>query len=129
MSLSSALPSTVAEGCVFPTVVDVVWALVRYTDWWQPRTGSVIPVAGARRGTGFDDGIHDGLLDTLDERSELCRRMAALQERDREILFLWYVREVPAHEIARDVGISRRQCFRRKAAALRALIDENEDAA
>ncbi len=114
---------------MFAAVPDVVWALVTYTDWWQPRTGSVIAVAGARRASGFDDGIRDGLLDTLDQRIELCRRMATLEERERRILYLWYVRELAAHEIAREVRISRRHCFRLKAAALRALVDQDEDAA
>ena len=114
---------------MFADVASVARALITYTDWWQPRTGSVIPVAGARRSSGFDDGIRDGLLDTLDRRSELCRRMATLDERDRQILYLWYIRELPALEIARELRISRRQCFRRRAAALRALVDEDDEVA
>jgi DNA-directed RNA polymerase specialized sigma subunit len=111
---------------MFPTVRDVVKGLVLYTDWWQPRTTSVLQV-GRRR--GFDDGIRDGHLDSLVDRAELRRRVLELNDQDRMILFLWYLRELPAHEIAREVGISRRQCFRRRAAALASLVDDTESAA
>jgi DNA-directed RNA polymerase specialized sigma subunit len=72
------------------------------------------------------------LLDSLAERTELARRVREdLDERDRQILFLWYVRELPAHEIAREVKVSRRTCFRRRSAALRLLLDADarDDAA
>jgi DNA-directed RNA polymerase specialized sigma subunit len=100
----------------------VVWALITYTDWWQPNTASVYQV-GNRRETFASDGIRDGLLDTLSERDELCRRMQQVAERDRVLLFLWYLRQLPAHEIARELRISRRQCFRRRAAVIRRLVE------
>ena len=114
---------------MFADVSDVVRALIRFTDWWQPITSSILQVGGARRSSGYSDGIRDGLLDTMDERSELSRRVRKLDDRDRRILFLWYVKELPAHEVAREVGISRRQCFRRRSASLRALVDEDEQVA
>lgn len=109
----------------FPEAADVIRALVRFTDWWQPQTGSILQVGGARRGGGFGDGIAEGLLDTIDERSELKRRVRErLDDLDRQVLYLWYVRELPVNEIARHVRVSRRTCFRRRSAAVRALIDE-----
>jgi Sigma-70, region 4 len=129
MALERSIPSTLGEVRVFASVPDVVRALVTYTDWWQPLTSSVLQVGGARRSSGFGDGIRDGLLDTIDQRSELSRRVRRLADRDRRILLLWYVKELPAHEVAREVGISRRQCFRRRSAALRALVDKDEQAA
>jgi DNA-directed RNA polymerase specialized sigma24 family protein len=112
---------------VFPEVGDVIRGLVTITDWWQPTTTSILQVGAARRASGFGDGLREGLLDTIDERSELARRVRTLEERDRRILLLWYVKELPAHEVAREVGISRRQCFRRRSAALRALVDRDDD--
>ena len=114
---------------MFADVSDVVRALIRFTDWWQPITSSILQVGDARRSSGYSDGIRDGLLDTMDERSELSRRVRELDDRDRRILFLWYVKELPAHEVAREVGISRRQCFRRRSASLRALVDDDEQVA
>ena len=107
------------------TSEQVVWALITYTDWWQPNTASVYQV-GKRRGAFASDGIRGGLLDTLPEREELCRRMQRVAERDRRLLFLWYLRELPANEIARELRISRRQCFRRRAAVIRRIVDLGE---
>jgi hypothetical protein len=129
MAPSGHLRSTVGQVHVFASVPEVVRALVTFTDWWQPLTSSVLQVGGARRASGFGDGIRDGLFDTIGERSELSRRVKELDERDRRILFLWYLGELPAHEVAKEVGISRRHCFRRRAAALRALVDDEHQVA
>jgi DNA-directed RNA polymerase specialized sigma subunit len=102
----------------------VIRSLVRYTDWWQPATASVYRILGKRSATG--DGIPAGLLDTLDERTELCRRMALLSDRDRALLFLWYVKQDEVRDIARALKISRRQCFRVRANAIRALINAGD---
>lgn len=109
----------------------MIFGLITYTDWWQPITASMIQVGPARRARGFSDGIPPGLLGTLDKRSELCRRMQHVPERDRLLLFLWYVRQLPVEDIARAVGISRRQCFRRRAEAIRTIVKlgEPEEAA
>lgn len=101
----------------------VITCLVTYTDWWQPPSTSVIEVAAARRNKNLPDGFRPGLLETLDERAELCRRVWQLEERDRHLLFLWYVTQLPVEDIARAAGISRRQCFRRRAKAIRAIIE------
>jgi DNA-directed RNA polymerase specialized sigma24 family protein len=100
----------------------VIRGLVTYTDWWQPSTSSVFAVGSARRAQGYSDGIPPGLLGSLDERAELCRRMQHVAARDRLLLFLWYVRQLPVDEIAPIVKISRRQCFRRRAEAIRAIV-------
>jgi DNA-directed RNA polymerase specialized sigma subunit len=47
--------------------------------------------------------------------------MGELSDRERCVLFLWYVRQLSAQEIAKELRISRRQCFRIRSAALRAL--------
>ncbi|HYT81498.1 MAG TPA: sigma factor-like helix-turn-helix DNA-binding protein [Actinomycetota bacterium] len=103
---------------------EVIGSLVRYTDWWQPSTSSLLQVGWARRDTDVGDGIRRGLLETLDERAELCRRMRTMNETDRRILFLWYVKQLSAQDISKEVGISRRQCFRRRARAIRILLGE-----
>lgn len=103
--------------------MSVVRGLVTYTDWWQPSTGSVMPVGAARRGSAVSDGLAPGLLESLDERIELSRRMRAMDDRDRRLLFLWYVRQLSATEIARELGISRRHCFRLRSEAIRRLVE------
>jgi hypothetical protein len=106
---------------------DVIRALVTYTDWWQPTTASIYEVGAARRASSGGDGIRPGLLETLDERDELCRRMERLGDRDRHLLFLWYLKQDEVLDIARALKISRRQCFRLRAAAVRVLADDDPD--
>ena len=101
--------------------------LLTYTDWWQPASTSVLQVGAARRSGERSDGMLLGLLGTLDVRTELCRRMQFVSERDRRILFLWYVKQAPMEDIAREVGISRRQCFRRRADAIQKIVRMGED--
>ena|SRR5712691_1495937 len=105
----------------------VVWALITYTDWWQPNTSSVYQL-GNRRDSFVSDGIRGGLLDTLLERVELCRRMQRVPETNRHLLYLWYLRQLPVHEIARELRVSRRQCFRRRAAAIRTIVELGDPA-
>jgi hypothetical protein len=103
----------------------VIWALITYTDWWQPATASLFQVG--RRGTTFaGDGMAAGLLESLPRREELCERMQQIRASDRRLLYLWYVRQLAADEIARELRISRRQCFRRRAAAIRAIVDAGD---
>ena len=100
----------------------IEWALITYTDWWQPNTASIYQVRKSA-GTLASDGMPSGLQDTLSERDELCWRMRQIAERDRRLLYLWYLRQLPAHEIAGELQISRRQCFRRRASAIRKLVE------
>lgn len=102
---------------------DVIICLLMYTEWWQPSTGSILQVGGARRSKAHPDGLPAGLLDRLAERMELRRRMEHLTAADRELLFRWYVQQAPVGEIARGLKISRRQFFRRRSRAIQTLVD------
>ena len=102
---------------------EVIRCLVTYEDWWQPSTTSLIQVGNARRNKDFSDGFRAGLLETLDERWELCHRMECLSDIDRHILLLWYVKQLPVEDIASALGISRRQAFRRRARAIRTIVE------
>ncbi|HEY7661146.1 MAG TPA: hypothetical protein VIC58_11175 [Actinomycetota bacterium] len=113
----------------FVSPAEVVRGLLTYTDWWQPSTASILQVGGGRRASWVEDGVNVGLLDRLDERAELRRRMQMLGETERHLLYLWYVVQVPAAGIARELKISRRQCFRRRASAIRRIVELGESAA
>jgi Sigma-70, region 4 len=104
----------------------VIRCLLTYTDWWQPNTTSVYCVGGPGRDRMLADGIRPGLLEHLDERAELCQRMQKLSDRDRRLLFLWYLDQRPVEEIAEALGISRRQCFRRRRQAIQAIVEAGE---
>lgn len=106
---------------------EVIRCLITYTDWWQPATSSVMQVGGAKRDQNIGDGLNPGLLDSLEERVELCHRMTSLLERERQVLFFWYVKQLHIDDVADELGISRRQCFRLKKKAIGALITPDKD--
>jgi DNA-directed RNA polymerase specialized sigma24 family protein len=106
---------------------DVIRCLLTYTDWWQPSTSSILQVGVARRGEGPGDGLNPGVLETLDERTELCRRVAMLEDRDKRILFLWYVAQLGVAEIARAIGVSSRQCHRLRGRAVQKMVELGEE--
>ena len=111
------------------SVRDVIRCLITYSDWWQVTSGSIIQVGNARRNKTLATGFREGLIDTLDERTELCRRMVLLGDVDRRLLFLWYVKQLPMSEIAQEIGLSRRQCSRRRAKAVQLLAEAGSQAA
>ncbi len=103
---------------------DVIRSLVTYTDWWQPSSTSLMQIGAARRSSDVPEGFRAGLLENLPDRIELSRRMRRVSDRDRRLLFLWYVQQLEVADIAKALGLSRRQCFRRRAQAVRALLDD-----
>jgi len=105
------------------TTPSVIRALLTYTDWWQPTTTSIMRFTGTRRRSDERDGFREGLLDTLPERTEICRRRMFLSERERHILFLWYVVQQPVTDIARTVRVSQRQCFRLRSRAIKRRLE------
>jgi DNA-directed RNA polymerase specialized sigma24 family protein len=106
----------------FPHRSDVVRALGRYGDEAGPRTGSVMFVGGAPPRSR--DPFHPGVIAGMEERAELARRLRRLDDRDRLLVFLWYVRGWPVPNIAAHLGISRVHCYRVRDRALRAMVDE-----
>jgi hypothetical protein len=112
---------------VLNTPDEVIRALLTYTDWWQPVTSSVIQVGALRRSSGGSvDGIRPGLISTIHIRTELSRRMNRLHDRERTILFLWYVRQLAVTDIAKSIRTSRRHCFRLRAGAVRKIVELGE---
>jgi DNA-directed RNA polymerase specialized sigma24 family protein len=111
---------------VLRSASDVIRCLITYTDWWQPATSSLYQVGPAGRDRNLSEGFRPGLLDHLNERSELCQRMELIEERDRHLLVLWYLEQLPVEDISRKLRISRRQCFRRRSNAIRMIIEAGE---
>jgi DNA-directed RNA polymerase specialized sigma subunit len=52
--------------------------------------------------------------------------MLQLSESERRVLFLWYVRQLGVEDIAQELRISRRQCFRRRTSAIRKIVELGE---
>jgi len=111
---------------VLESTAEVTRCLGRYHDWYQPGTTSLMQLGGQHRNADGVVGFRGGFLETVDERIELCRRLESIDARDCLVLFLWYVVGLPPGEVARRVGISRRHCFRRRAEAVRRIVDLGE---
>jgi hypothetical protein len=105
---------------------DVIRALTRFGDVFDPRTGSILFLGGTR---GFrTEPFHPGFLAGVEERAELARRLHRLGQRERLLLFLWYVEGDSASEIAERLGISRVHCYRLRNRALTALASPDAPA-
>jgi DNA-directed RNA polymerase specialized sigma24 family protein len=103
------------------TFASVERALVRYTDYLQPRTSSVTALGGGK-GSGPGDPFHPALLEGLEERSELARRMAWLDREEAVVLFRWYVEGAKPTVIAAGLGRSLRHVYRRRSSGIEAIV-------
>ena len=103
------------------TFTDVERALVRYTDAFQPRTASVAALGGGR-GSGPGEPFHPALIEDMDVRSELARRMAWLDREEAVILFRWYVEGAKPTVIAAGLGRSLRHVYRRRVSGIEAIV-------
>ena len=90
------------------TPSEVIRCLVTYTDWWQPSTASVLQVGAARRSSETGDGLHPGVLDSLDERTELCRRVTQLDDRSQPARHRRRPRNLRCGEVGADESVGHR---------------------
>ncbi|HEV7687235.1 MAG TPA: hypothetical protein VGQ80_11730, partial [Acidimicrobiia bacterium] len=62
------------------------------------------------------------LLEGLEERRELARRMAWLEREEAVVLFRWYVEGAKPTVIAAGLGRSLRHVYRRRASGIEAIV-------
>lgn len=109
---------------MFPTTDDVTRALRAYGRSYGTRSRSVL----SSNGSGHDfqaDPFGHGFIDDLDARTALLSRFAALDERERSILALWYIEDLAVPAICETVGASRATIYRLRDTALAKLTDAN----
>jgi hypothetical protein len=104
------------------TFVSVERALSRYTDCLQPRTGSVTALCRGGGSGGSGSPFHPALLDDLEEREELRRRIAWLSDEEALVVFRWYVEGAKPEVIAAGLGRSPRHVYRRRSSAVAAIV-------
>jgi len=121
MKIASPEPtSPQPEQAAFVQPEDVARALARLGQEFEPRTGSILFAGGQARRTESEP-FGPGFLSWMENRGELIRRLRQLDQRDRLLLFLWYVQAWPPYRVAERLGISRVHCYRLRNRALRAL--------
>lgn len=107
---------------MFATAGDVIRALKAYRDYYDPRSRSVL--ATSSRSTDIDrDPFGRGFLDSIETRTELLCRLSTLDERERSILMLWYVLDLPVKEVCERLSLSRSHAYRLRDRALLELLD------
>src|SRR5207244_13269127 len=109
------------DDSLFAIPAGVISMLRPSRDVFDPRTTALLLVS--RQGFDPSQGpFRAGFLSRLDEREELRQRMAdRLAERERKLLFLWYVVELRPGDVARTIRVSRVHCYRLRNDALAAL--------
>ncbi|HEX9696723.1 MAG TPA: sigma factor-like helix-turn-helix DNA-binding protein [Actinomycetota bacterium] len=102
------------------TVGGVVTALKNFRDFYGPRTSSFM--TPGRSTPDIDaDPFRRGFLDALTIRSELTKRLASLDERERAVVTLWYVADLPVSEVCKRLSLSRSHAYRIRDRALKSM--------
>jgi len=96
-------------------------ALRHYADAVQARSTSIMACSSSGGG-GDRFPFHPSLLDSLDERTELRRRMVWLEPEEREVLVGWYVSGLGPHTVAARMNRSVRHVYRLRRSAIEYLV-------
>lgn len=107
---------------MFGSIGEVVKALKAYRNYYGPKSSSVL--IASNKTTDVDaDPFRHGFLDSLNERTELLHRLSALDERERAVLMMWYVLDLPVRAICEKLSLSRTHCYRLRDRALFSMLD------
>jgi DNA-directed RNA polymerase specialized sigma24 family protein len=122
------VPAWKGDRGVLDNPSQVITALLRYQDVFDPSTSSVLTVSASPKARGFGgEPFRGGLISRFEERVELVRRLRRLDPRKRAVLYLWYVESYPVAKIASELGISRVHCYRVRKRALNEMTDPNNE--
>lgn len=107
---------------MFKSPGDIISALKRFRDVYDPRTASFM-LAGGGGGDPHAEPFRKGFIAHFDERAELTRRLRRLDDRARRLILLWHVEGRPVTHIAKLIGVSRVHCYRLSRRALEEMLD------
>ncbi|HEX9713373.1 MAG TPA: sigma factor-like helix-turn-helix DNA-binding protein [Actinomycetota bacterium] len=110
---------------MFETVGQVARTLKAFRDYYQPKSSSVAIFNGKKTTDVDADPFRRGFIDNLDLRTELLTRLSSLDERERSILMLWYVSDLPVRTICEQLGLSRSHAYRLRDRALSLMLDRS----
>lgn len=108
---------------MFSTVGQVVRALKAFRDYYHPKSASIVLLAGSKTTDVDADPFRRGFLDSVHLRAELLGRLSSLDERERAVLMLWYVADLPVREICEQLQLSRSHAYRLRDRALAQMVD------
>lgn len=102
------------------TVGGVVTALKNFRDYYAPRSSSIM-APGLGTPDIDADPFRRGFLDALQIKAELSKRLASLDERERAVVMLWYVADLPVREVCERLSLSRSHAYRIRDRALKLM--------
>jgi DNA-directed RNA polymerase specialized sigma24 family protein len=104
------------------TFESVERALRHYSDALQASSSSIMTCSSSGSSGADRFPFHPALLDSLEERTELRRRMVWLEPEEREVLVGWYVSGLGPHAVASAMGRSVRHVYRLRRSAIDYLV-------
>lgn len=102
------------------TVGGITRALKVFRDFYAPRSSSLMAPGSGTIDVDAEP-FRRGFLAALEDRAELTKRLASLDERERAVVTLWYVADLPVREICDRLQLSRSHCYRLRDKALKQL--------
>lgn len=105
---------------MFDTVGGVVAGLKTFQDFYGSRSSSVLTPGKGSMDIDADP-FRRGFLNALEHRTELLKRLATLDERERAVVTLWYVADLPVREICERLALSRSHFYRIRDRALKTM--------
>lgn len=108
---------------MFETVGQVARALKAFREYYHPKSSSVVLFNGKTTTDVDADPFRKGFLDSVELRAELLDRLSSLDERERAVLMLWYVADLPVRTICAKLGLSRSHAYRLRDRALLSMLD------
>jgi RNA polymerase sigma factor (sigma-70 family) len=107
---------------MFGSVGEVTKVLKAFRGHYDPKSVSVL--VASNRTTDVDaDPFRRGFLDSMDLRTELLKRLASLDELQRAVILLWYLKDLPVKSICEQLNVSRSNCYRLRDRALAMMLD------
>ncbi|HEX9775527.1 MAG TPA: DUF1492 domain-containing protein [Actinomycetota bacterium] len=112
---------------MFETAGQVVKALKAFRDYYHPKASGIVLRSGKASGVNAEP-FGGGFLNSIEQRAQLMSRLAALGERERALLTMWYVMDQPVRHVCEALSVSRSQAYRLRDRALSEMISDDQDA-
>ena len=102
---------------------EVIITLKSLNDYYYLKSNFIICPKLGKFNTKGREPFSSGFLESIEIRNELLRRLNKLEEREKNILLLFYTFGKPIDYIEQELHLSSRQCYRIKKKALEKIIN------
>ncbi len=95
-------------------------------DYYHIRSNSIVTIGSSRKNFHQYSPFRKGFLSSIDERTEIIKRLNRLEGRKKYILLRYYTFSKPISEISNQLKISQRHFYRLKKDALNQLTEDDD---